>query len=106
MDIVIEEDNSSESSNQGETISDFKKRWSRRGTDSVQEITMQHLESINQKNGNLPEVAEHNVIYNDFKKVTYKDIEKEINDCYLDENHNFSSSLDILASYLKGQKII
>ena len=41
-----------------------------------------------------------------FHKYSYNEIEKEINACYLDENHLFSSSLDILASYLKGQKII
>jgi hypothetical protein len=41
-----------------------------------------------------------------FHKYTYNEVEKEINACYLDENHLFSSSLDILASYLKGQKII
>ena len=46
MDIVIEEDDSSESNNESETITDFKKRWSKRDTESVQEITMQHLELV------------------------------------------------------------
>ena len=53
MDIVIEEENTSECSIQSETINDFKKRWSKRDTESVQEITMQHLESVNEKTGIL-----------------------------------------------------
>ena len=73
---------------------------------SVQEITMQHLETESTHNSKLPSIDEHNVIFDDYRKVSYKDIEREINECYLDENHSFSSSLDILASYLKGQKII
>ena len=41
-----------------------------------------------------------------FKKYTYKDIEKEINDNYFDEGEYYSSALDILATYLRGQKLI
>lgn len=90
-----------------ENIADFKKKWGNpRDTNSVQEITMQHLETESSKNSERPEISEHTKITNDFRKITYKEIESEINDCYLDENHSFSSSLDILASYLKGQKII
>lgn len=40
------------------------------------------------------------------KKITFEELENEINETYYDENHKSSSSLDILASYLKGQKII
>ena len=39
-------------------------------------------------------------------KYTFKEIEKDIIDNYFEENHTYSSSLDILASYLKGQKLI
>ena len=38
--------------------------------------------------------------------MTFEELEDEINDTYYDENHKSSSSLDILASYLKGHKII
>lgn len=41
-----------------------------------------------------------------FKKVDFKDVEYKINQSYLDINHKYSSALDILASYLKGHKII
>ena len=41
-----------------------------------------------------------------FKKLEFKDVEYKINQCYSDVNHKYSSALDILASYLKGHKII
>ena len=41
-----------------------------------------------------------------FKKLDYKDVEYKIDKAYFDINHKYSSALDILASYLKGQKII
>jgi hypothetical protein len=39
-------------------------------------------------------------------KYTFKQVEDDIKDTYFEENHKYSSSLDILASYLKGQKLI
>lgn len=108
MEISIESDNDDiESNNSEQELQNFKRRWSMRNANSVQEITLQHMETrTSQNKPDIPSVEEHNAIFDDFTKVTYKEIEKEINDCYLDENHSFSSSLDILASYLKGQKII
>lgn len=41
-----------------------------------------------------------------YKKLNYKQVEHSIDKYYNDINHKYSSSLDILASYLKGQKII
>jgi len=41
-----------------------------------------------------------------YKKYTYKEIEKEIQDDYFDEGEYHSSALDILATYLRGQKLI
>jgi len=40
------------------------------------------------------------------KKLQYKDVEYMIDKAYFDINHKYSSALDILASYLKGHKII
>jgi hypothetical protein len=40
------------------------------------------------------------------KKVTYQEVEKELVDIYHSYNEYFSSAMDILASYVKGQKII
>lgn len=39
-------------------------------------------------------------------KVTYAHVENKINKYYYDIHHTYSSALDILASYLKGHKII
>jgi hypothetical protein len=41
-----------------------------------------------------------------YKKATYKEVEKGFNSQYSSKNHEYSSSFDVLASYLKGQKII
>lgn len=41
-----------------------------------------------------------------YHKLSFKEVEDQINSNYFDINHTYSSSLDILASYLKGQKII
>jgi len=41
-----------------------------------------------------------------YKKLNYKQVESNIDKYYSSLNHKYSSSLDILASYLKGQKII
>jgi hypothetical protein len=41
-----------------------------------------------------------------YKKINYKKVEDQINEYYFDINHKYSSSLDIIASYLKGQKLI
>jgi len=46
----------------------------------------------------------HNKIV--FKKLTYLQVEQHIDKYYSDINNKYSSALDILASYLKGQKII
>jgi len=54
--------------------------------------------------GNLIDASGNQIIT--FKKYTYKEIEKEINDNYFDENEYYSSALDILATYLRGQKLI
>jgi hypothetical protein len=41
-----------------------------------------------------------------YKKVTYREVEKAFNNQYSSKNNEYSSSFDVLASYLKGQKII
>jgi hypothetical protein len=100
MELNIEESNSDD-------MEVFKQTWGTpRESNSIEEITLQHLESKPTTFEEMPTLEEHTKIENSFKKLSYKDIEHEINECYLDENHNYSSSLDILATYLKGQKII
>ena len=59
---------------------------------------------LSDTSGNLVDASGNNIIT--FKKYTYKEIEKEINDNYFDEKEYYSSALDILATYLRGQKLI
>jgi hypothetical protein len=54
--------------------------------------------------GNLTDSSGNLIIT--FKKYTYKEIEKEINDNYFDDKEYYSCALDILATYLRGQKLI
>ena len=42
----------------------------------------------------------------DAKKTSFKDVEQELTTIYHNNNEYFSSAMDILASYVKGQKII
>jgi hypothetical protein len=50
----------------------------------------------------------NNIIINDksIKTYSFKDIEKRIEDDYFDKKHDYSNSLDIIATYLRGQKLI
>lgn len=41
-----------------------------------------------------------------YKTYNFREVERKINFYYFDKNHQYSSALDILASYLKGQKLI
>ena len=64
--------------------------------DSNQSITNVKNETDVAKKGVKPEKY----------KLKYKDMEKIVDANYFEEHHRFSNSLDILASYLKGRKII
>ncbi len=41
-----------------------------------------------------------------YKKVTYRNVEAEIMDDYFNDNYYVSTALDIIATYLRGQKLI
>lgn len=59
----------------------------------------------NQNNYESTETANTFTIF--YRKLTYNDVKLQINKYYqLNTSQKYSSSLDILASYLKGQKII
>jgi hypothetical protein len=42
----------------------------------------------------------------EYKTYDYKEVEEKIDKYYFEKNHKYSSALDILASYLKGQKLV
>jgi hypothetical protein len=51
-------------------------------------------------------INESDITKIDYKKLNYKQVERTVDDNFFDKAHVFSNSLDILASYLNGQKII
>lgn len=73
-------------------------------SNSMEEMAFQFMTTRNKTERDVEIVNE--ITDNKFRKMEYIDVEKEIDKNYLNVNHKYSSSLDILASYLKGQKII
>ena len=67
-------------------------------SDSDLEDTSENDSKINVQIGNISKYHNH--------KLKYKDMEKIIDNNYFETNHRYSNSLDILASFLKGRKII
>ena len=58
-------------------------------------------------NGNLKDFTSYGNGSINYKKLSYNSVRRQINKSYeQDIIHRYSSALDILASYLKGQKII
>ena len=41
-----------------------------------------------------------------YVRESYANVKKHIDETYSEKNHHYSSAMDILASYVKGQKII
>uniref|UniRef100_A0A6C0H9J3 Uncharacterized protein n=1 Tax=viral metagenome TaxID=1070528 RepID=A0A6C0H9J3_9ZZZZ len=74
----------------GENTSDLSDTYSE---DDVNSIDNNHLVTG----------VKNKIIY---KKLNYHQVERSIDKYYSDINHKYSSALDILASYLKGHKII
>jgi hypothetical protein len=56
--------------------------------------------------GNLLDASGNKIIKKTYKKYTYREIEHEIMHNYFDDKTKYSSALDILATYLRGQKLI
>jgi hypothetical protein len=75
----------------GENTSDLSDTYSE---DDMNSIDDKHMAGGGVKN---------RIIY---KKLNYHQVERSIDKYYSDINHKYSSALDILASYLKGHKII
>jgi hypothetical protein len=66
-----------------------------------------HNDDISLGDVSLNDVSNNKIINNHtYKKLTYKEVEKEIYANYFDEKSTYSSALDILATYLRGQKLI
>jgi len=57
----------------------------------------------NDPSGNIADTSDSKKTY---KKFTYKQIQEEITNNYFDSQTSYSSALDIIATYLRGQKLI
>jgi len=68
-------------------------------SDTYSEDDMNSIDGKNMVGGGV----KNRIIY---KKLNYHQVERSIDKYYSDINHKYSSALDILASYLKGHKII
>ena len=56
--------------------------------------------------GKIEIVDEKGIISFSSKKVSFDEINKQLQNIYYNDNEYFSSAMDILASYVKGQKLI
>jgi hypothetical protein len=70
-------------------------------------------QEVNELSSNLsadysnPDCSNNNMIHeNKINTYSFKDIEYTIENEYFDKKHNFSNSLDIIATYLRGQKLV
>jgi hypothetical protein len=61
--------------------------------------------SSNDPSGNYID-SSGNQIKKSYKKVSYREVENEIMNDYFDNDVNYSTALDIIATYLRGQKLI
>ena len=75
---------------------------------SAEEINMQYVEQRQTNSKTTTSIHHDYDVLSQFqtKKLNYDAVEKQINNYYRRDNDHYSSSLDILASFLKGQKII
>jgi predicted DNA-binding transcriptional regulator len=72
-------------------------------SDTYSEDDMNSIDIYKNKAGVGGAGVKNRVVY---KKLNYHQVERSIDKYYSDINHKYSSALDILASYLKGHKII
>jgi len=77
-------------------------------------VEMKRLTIVNEKvvidikdlDYNADEMIECGYHIGDYKKVTYKEVKDKIDELYYEQNEYYSSAMDILATYVKGQKLI
>ena len=74
--------------------------------EAIHQIINNHVEVVHDTGSDLSD--SYGSVENDknYHKLSYTQLEETIDKQYNDINHKYSSALDILASYLKGHKII
>ena len=69
-------------------------------------VNEQVVIDINDLDHNTNEMIECGYHIGNYKKVNYKDVKDKIDELYYEQNEYYSSAMDILATYVKGQKLI
>ena len=62
--------------------------------------------NIKDLDANADEIIECGYNLGKYNKVTYKQVNDKINNLYFEQNEYYSSAMDILSTYVKGQKLI
>jgi hypothetical protein len=80
-------------------------------SDNISDKDLDNLSDDSPGNYEIDHLSSHDNLHTSediyYKKLSYNDVKNHINKSYeQDVVHRYSSALDILASYLKGQKII
>ena len=70
------------------------------------DITYKTQETNTNENKHALPILPNGHFYVEDDKITFQEVEEELTAIYHDFNEYFSSAMDILASYVKGQKII
>ena len=87
-----------------ESASDFSDSYSE--SSSSLRFNSSYIRNQEERNINANNVSGPKIYVPLYKKLNYRQVEKSIDKYYFNINHKYSSALDILASYLKGRKII
>jgi len=89
----------------GKNTSDLSDTYSEEDMNSftMDRYNLGNRNSNENENENENRGVKNRIVY---KKLNYHQVERSIDKYYSDINHKYSSALDILASYLKGHKII
>ena len=73
---------------------------------NTDEAAYLRLDTLDPLNMSDDELEENCVLTGKYNKISYTQVRDSINTLYYDTSEYYSSAMDILASYVKGQKII
>ena len=62
--------------------------------------------NVKDLDANADDLIECGYYMGKYNKVSYKQVNDKINDLYFEQNEYYSSAMDILSTYVKGQKLI
>tara|TARA_Y100000389_G_scaffold23498_1_gene20136 strand:- start:1033 stop:2223 length:1191 start_codon:yes stop_codon:yes gene_type:complete len=87
----------------GINLTDNLKKRIKLTINNEENVVLKNIKSLNNLDLSDDECDEEKCAYT---KVSYSNIRDNIDSLYYDENEYYSSAMDILASYVRGQKII